>query len=332
MSDSQLDLSTRDLKTLFAGFSQYTSVLLAVSGGSDSIALLHLASLWQRRVANAPRLSVATVNHGLREAAIEEAASVEKQCALHDLPFVQLDWLGDKPKSAVQAQAREARYSLLAGHAKAHGIEAIATAHTLDDQAETVLMRLCRGSGISGLRAMAAQSIHNGVPLLRPFLHLSKNQLRDQLLQSGVAWCEDPSNRNIAFLRPRLRTLLPQLAREGLDAARLSLLARKARRADEALDWATAHLLRNRDENGLPSKIYALAPLEIRMRLLKSMIGEYAGASYPPADDSLERLDQAILRDDHLRTTLHGTIATLKNGYLRFETELDSRKALKMKA
>ncbi len=327
----QLDFSARDLKTLFAPFSDYASVLLAVSGGSDSIALLHLASQWQQQTRDAPKLTVATVNHGLRDAAVAEAASVAAHCAARGLSFVQLDWTGDKPKSALQAQAREARYGLLVSYAKTHGIAAIATAHTLDDQAETVLMRLCRGSGISGLRGMAPQSTHNDVALLRPFLNLSKTQLRDQLLHNGILWCEDPSNRNIAFLRPRLRTLLPQLAREGLDAMRLSLLARKARRVDEALDWVTNHLLQNQNALGLPVEVYRLSPLEIRLRLLKRLIDVHAEAGYPPGDDSLERLDSAILRQDSLRMTLHGTIATLKSGHLRFEAEQDSRKALKMK-
>ncbi len=128
------------------------AIVLAVSGGPDSIALMWLAARWRRALARGPRLLAVTVDHGLRAEAAREARDVKRLARQLDLPHRTLRWRGAKPKTGVPAAARAARYRLLAEAARASGATHILTAHTRDDQAETLLMRMLRGSGIAGLR------------------------------------------------------------------------------------------------------------------------------------------------------------------------------------
>ena len=152
-------------------------------------------------------------------------------------------WRGAKPGTGLQKTARAARYRLLAEAAEKGGAGLILTAHTLDDQAETVLIRLSRGSGLTGLAAMQRMTVVPGqdaVSLVRPLLDLPKARLLATLKAAKVAFADDPSNRDPRFTRVRLRGLMPKLAQEGLDARRLALLARRLKRADRAIDAAVA--------------------------------------------------------------------------------------------
>ena len=147
-----------------------------------------------------------------------------------------LRWNGAKPKTGVPAAAREARYRLLAQVARQGGATHIVTAHTRDDQAETLLMRMLRGSGIAGLAAMARESERDGVRLVRPLLEISKAQLIATLTRAKIAFADDPTNRDTNFTRPRLRALMPQLAAEGGDAKNLARLASRLARANAAVE------------------------------------------------------------------------------------------------
>ncbi len=206
-------------------------MLLAVSGGPDSTALMHAAASLRPR-----SLFVATVDHGLRLEAADEARQVGRAADALGLPHVTLRWEGVPAKSAIQAEARAARYRLLAAHAVSVGAKIVLTGHTRDDQAETVLMRLIAGSGPAGLAGMRPERpLAEGIVLGRPFLALPKADL--------VAWCEarnldfvrDPSNADDRYGRVRLRRLLPLLAGEGLTTDRLVTLAARAARDDAAL-------------------------------------------------------------------------------------------------
>ena len=145
-------------------------------------------------------------------------------------------WTGDKPSRGVPAAARDARYRLLAKAARAARASHVLTAHTRDDQAETLLMRLLRGSGIAGLSAMARESERDGIRLVRPLLDVPKSRLIATLNRAKIAFADDPTNRDTAFTRPRLRALLPLLAAEGGDARGLARLASRLARANEAVE------------------------------------------------------------------------------------------------
>jgi tRNA(Ile)-lysidine synthase len=300
------------------------SLLLAVSGGSDSMALLHLVDAWRARRKDGVKIIVASIDHRLRSSSAQDCQFVANFCAAKNIPFVQLAWEGTKPVTGLQEAARKTRYKLLAQAARENNCEAIVTAHTLDDQAETVLMRLIRGSGINGLQAMAAISEKENMPLLRPLLVFERERLREILREAGIAWREDASNEDARYLRARLRRLIPQLAEEGLDTARLNLLAKKAARVNVALDHAAQNLFAQIAPQGLELSIYRAAPEEIRLRALKLMIASFHARAYPPADEALEDLDAAIM-SGKARRTLGNVIFSSGQRYLRFSDENDPR-------
>ena len=184
----------QDAKRLFADWKSAPAIVLAVSGGPDSIALMWLAARWRRALKRGPRLIAVTVDHGLRPEAAREAREVKRLARTLELPHRTLRWTGTKPKTGLPAAAREARYRLLAQAARASGATHILTAHTRDDQAETLLMRMLRGSGIAGLAAMARETDRGGVRLARPLLDVSKSQL--------IATLEESQDSDLPTIRP----------------------------------------------------------------------------------------------------------------------------------
>src|SRR3954452_10233875 len=217
-------ISAGDAKRLFADWKSAPALVLAVSGGPDSVALMWLSARWRRALARGPRLVAVTVDHGLRTEAAREAREVKRLARRLDVPHRTLRWTGAKPKTGLPAAARDARYRLLARAARQSRATHILTAHTRDDQAETLLMRLLRGSGIAGLAAMSREAEREGVRLARPFLNISKSQLIATLSKANIEFAEDPSNHDMTFTRPRLRTVMPALVAEGGDARNLARL------------------------------------------------------------------------------------------------------------
>ncbi|MBV9569357.1 MAG: tRNA lysidine(34) synthetase TilS [Hyphomicrobiales bacterium] len=209
-------------------------ILLAVSGGPDSIALMRLSFLVAKDESVA-KLHAATVDHGLRENSRAEAEQVGAWARECGLAHSVLTWEGRKPSTRIQERARSARYDLLDARARQIGATLILTAHTLDDQAETVLMRMAHGSGIAGLAAMRSLSERSGLIHARPFLSVPKARLLATCRAQGWPFVEDPSNRDSRFARARWRRLAPALEREGLTAARLAKLAERAASVEEAL-------------------------------------------------------------------------------------------------
>jgi len=222
-----------------ASFKSAAGILLAISGGPDSMALCALAAGWSAR----PPLAAATVDHGLRADSAEEAALAARLCADLGLPHRILSWTGPKPGTGVQEAARAARYALLAQEARRLGFTHVATAHHADDQAETVLMRLAAGSGLAGLAGMRALSDRDGIVLVRPFLAIPKARLVATCEALGLAFARDPSNDDPRFGRTLARIALEQLAGEGVTSVRLARLAERAARADEALAQTAAAAL-----------------------------------------------------------------------------------------
>ena len=236
-------ISDTEAAQLLADLARAPALVLAVSGGPDSSALLWLAARWRDGLKRAPALIAVTIDHGLRKESAREALAVKKLARKLKVAHRTLRWTGRKPKTGIQEAAREARYRLLGAAAKNAGATHIVTAHTQDDQAETVLFRLMRGSGISGLSGMGAISLVPGIwdsscHLARPLLAIPKTRLIATLAAKKIAYADDPSNADPRFTRPRLRALMPALAREGLTAERLARLAARVGRAEYALGRA----------------------------------------------------------------------------------------------
>src|SRR5580692_10912420 len=234
--DDKSPISVRQAKGLFADWKGAPALVLAVSGGPDSIALLWLAARWRGALSRGPRLLAVTVDHGLRAEAAREAREGKRLARHLGVSHRTVRWTGEQPKSGVPAAARAARYRLLATVARQSGASHILTAHTRDDQAETFLMRLFRGSGIGGLAAMARESEREGVLIARPFLNISKSQLIATLEKANIGYADDPTNRDASFTRPRIRKVIEGLAVEGGDARNLARLASRLARANAAIE------------------------------------------------------------------------------------------------
>ncbi len=286
------------------------TVAVAVSGGADSLALTLLVDRWCRQAGGTVR--AVTVDHGLRPESAAEAAQVGQWLAVHGINHHILRWDGAKPQANLQAEARQARYGLLAAWARQHGIAAVLLAHHQDDQAETLLLRLGRGSGVDGLSAMAAERHQDGVRWLRPLLDVPKAALQAVLEQYGQDWVRDPSNRNPDYQRVRWRQLLPTLAAEGLTPQRLAQTATRLQRARQALEQMTdtvAAACVTADPMGYvrfsPLSHWS-CPDEIALRLLSRMLRQVSGAVYPPRLEGVERLWLRLQTQTHGDATLSG--------------------------
>lgn len=260
---------------------------LAVSGGPDSMAMLLLAAR------SCPgRVEAATVDHGLRAEAAAEAALVASTCARLNVPHATLA-VAVAPGASIQAAAREARYAALADWASDRRLVAVATAHHADDQAETLLMRLDRGAGLSGLAAIRACRPLGGVRLVRPLLAWRREELK--AIAAAVATVDDPSNHDPRYDRSRYRALLADSG-SGLDVQRLAASAAHLAEAEEALRWVTAEAMRSRVShfpNGRTLADLEGLPREITRRILARLVGEAdSHVDGPTLDTAMKRLEQ----------------------------------------
>lgn len=282
---------------------------VAVSGGSDSVALLHAAS----RAFETPNTQIfaVTVDHGLRPEAAQEAQFVAQVAASLDVPHDILKCDGQSWSGNLQAQAREARYDLMTKWAREKQIAVLALGHTADDQAETVLMRLARSSGVDGLSGIAPRRIQGGVTLVRPLLSVTREALRGYLTEQGQTWIDDPSNEDTRFERIRMRKAAPQLAELGLTKQALSDVAENMSSAREALDWYTFISAREivQLDGGdvlIDRRQFRTLPEEIARRILAHALCWIGDSPYLPRREALKDALAAIRAKK--TTTLHGCL------------------------
>lgn len=229
------------LNRIFSGLDGAKGFALAVSGGADSRALLHLFHAWHETAGNARPVMIFTVDHGLRPDAAMEAERVEAAAAKCGFLHKTLRWTSHAASTRIQQRAREARYRLLTDACHKAGLSHLLLAHHLDDQAETVLMRVLRGGGIDGLAAMRKVMAIHGITAVRPLLGCRKRDLQGYLSARGICWIDDPSNLDERFERVRMRALLKHISAGTPDAAEgLARLAARTARASQALDWYAA--------------------------------------------------------------------------------------------
>lgn len=257
---------------------------IAVSGGGDSMALLHLMHVLC--TLHGSKLRAVTVNHGLRAAAADEASMVASYCATIGVPHDTLLLDDFDGKGNLQSAARDARYARMADWARGHEITTIALGHTADDQAETVLMRLARRSGVNGLAGIPPRVIREGITWVRPLLGAGRDELRSYLRTQQIDWIEDPSNEDLIYERVRARQVLSRLGDLGIDADVLSDVANQMSEARTALDWQTfiaAREIATIDAGAviLSERKLRILPDEIQRRLLVHAVNWISGSVYP---------------------------------------------------
>lgn len=278
------DLAAR----LLTGLRQTEGLALAVSGGGDSMAMLHLA------IAAGLRPNVVTVDHGLRAESAVEAEMVGKIAAELGLSHQTLRWQGWDHAGNLQDAARKARRRLMAHWATEHGISSVALAHTQDDVAETFLMRLARGAGVDGLAAMSPVWAESGILWQRPLLQVARADLRHWLTEQGLSWAEDPSNENLRFDRVKARKALTVLQPLGIGGARLAEVASHLAEAREALDaladhWAGLTLVEEAGSVLISADLWR-APTETQRRLIQRILLWIAPAAYGPRGPQVSQL------------------------------------------
>lgn len=315
-ADLPAPLSDDEVSGVLAPFKELGKIALALSGGPDSMALCH--ALAHSRLFDIHAL---TVDHGLRAESGDEAAQVGAW--VKNFPRVTheiLRWNGDKPDTRVMEEARRARYALMAGYCRDHGISHLFIAHHRDDQAETFLIRLAAGSGLDGLAGMRVEQVmDNGLTLVRPFLSFEKDRLIATCNAHNIPFVNDPSNAKSDYLRPRLRAARAALEEEGLSNKRLSVTAARLARAREALEtiaaqaYAACRTAEDDNSTTFDFAHFKEYPADIRLRiLLMAMDRLHPGRDYAPRMEKAEDLLAALEAADFKGRTLGGCVFALK--------------------
>ena len=301
-----------------------------------------LAARWRTACQTPPKLIAVTVDHGLRPESKREATAVERLARDLGIEHQTVRWTGRKPNTGLQESARLARYRLLAEAARTAGARHVLTAHTLDDQAETVLIRMARGSGVSGLAAMGifgSMPLKEaaGVTLVRPLLGIPKARLIATLKAAEISYTDDPTNRDPRFARSRIRKLMPALAQEGLTPERLATLARRVERVEDALFAALTDAQAKIapgpwPDNGqvsMEAEAFADLPNEIAIRLLGRIIASIGDegpvelgkleALYRAMREPLSAATMQLEERARFRRTLAGAVVTLAGDRITIE-------------
>lgn len=297
------------------GLEDFWPGAVGLSGGGDSVALLHLLARWAKTRKATPPVAL-IVDHGLRKSSASEAKKAAQLAEDLGLTAHILVWKGRKPDADIEAVAREARYRLMGEWCRMNGVASLYLAHTRDDQAETFLLRLARGSGLDGLSAMRTRGSYpldeySDLLVLRPLLGASRDALRDFLKAEKVSWSDDPMNDDPRFARVRIRQAWPLLEEIGLGRMRLADAAAHLARARDALDTVTEAVLMRacRAKKGVilvePAALTA-APPEVGLRALARILMAVSGQEYRPRFVRLERLFGMIASGLEAGVTLHG--------------------------
>lgn len=315
------------LSAILPGLAAERGIALAVSGGPDSMALAALMARWRMAAGNPPRLHILSIDHRLRPESADEAAAVARWAAAQGRPDIvhrTLTWDDDKPETGIMEAARAARYALMASYCAQESLRYLFLAHHRDDQAETVLIRLSKGSGLDGLCGMrSVQSFNSSLTLVRPLLDVPKDRLLATCAARDIPYADDPSNRSADYTRPRLRSARAVLEAEGLTSKRLAVTAERLERARQALDAIAREAYEKASRNADSDKvmfdleILRTYPEEIGLRVvLKAMRHVRGNTDYGPRLEKVETLFRTIREEPETfkGATLGGCLFSVKPG------------------
>ncbi|MEC9077357.1 MAG: tRNA lysidine(34) synthetase TilS [Pseudomonadota bacterium] len=289
-------------------------IAVALSGGSDSTAMLYLLRDWSE-VCEA-KITALIVDHKLRPNSTDEALLIQKKTQELGVECYILTWTDTKPSGGIQAAAREARYNLLGKWCLNHGVLHLLVGHTKDDQKETVFMRSMHGSGEFGLAGMAAQRQMGWGRIIRPCLRFSGASLRRYLQEKGLAWIEDPSNLDTRFERVRIRRELNnRVDYEELDNASLTAIRGAIERKTSKF-LAGAAMIFNTGYATVESEALLSLPSDIAQRVLGNLCAAIGGSLYLPRRAKSLTLLTQLGAGKFPGRTLHGCYLIQKNGQL----------------
>lgn len=296
------------LKTIgFSSVPPGDPVAVACSGGPDSMALTLLLAEWTET--SGSTLVAVTVDHGLRRESATEAKEVGRVLAVRGTQHTVLTWEGKKPRANIQEAARNARYGLLTRYCQSNTIKHLFVAHTQEDQAETFLLRLARGSGVDGLSCMQPLTQQNGILIHRPLLNVPKAALLEYLKEKKQDYLEDPSNQDPRFDRVKMRRAFPVLATLGLTSERLASTATTMARARVCLEELAQVTLASACDI-FPEGYAMLRPFaateEITLRVFASLVMIIGGHDIKPRLEEVKRLSEAALDPEFKGATLGG--------------------------
>jgi tRNA(Ile)-lysidine synthase len=323
-------LSDDEINALMMRFKPWPkSIALAVSGGPDSMAMAVTLKRWADNH-NIQTIAI-TVDHALRPESAKETLQTQQRLGTIGVPCRILRWEHQPVTTGLHAAARKARYSLLVDACREHHIHHLITAHQREDQAETILMRFAKGSGIDGLSGIATITQLDDIFFWRPFLLVSKARMMATCDAAQIGFITDPSNLSERFARGRLRRVMPLLAEEGLTIDRLIDLGHRATSVKDALEQVTNTLLcaaTSRDIAGTVSGdilAFQSAPRAIAERALTKCLQHIHHENYPPEHDALSSLLDALLSEENLAPrTLHGCVISKNNKSFCITPELSA--------
>ncbi|MCB1450491.1 MAG: tRNA lysidine(34) synthetase TilS [Nitratireductor sp.] len=340
-----MTLSPRDI---FSGIDNRGIVIVAVSGGGDSIALLLLANAWAQE--NDATLHAVTVDHGLRPEAAAEAAFVASLCESLGVDHTTLGWEGIKPGSGLPEAARMARYALMEEFALEIGADMIMVAHTADDQAETVQMRLLRdgaswpeqepaqasksgrsslGRGLAGMPRLSL--LPEGTVLFRPLLDVTRSQLRSYLAEFPQSWIEDPTNRDTAYERVRIRQMLagePALAERLTRFSKVMEKARAVLSRDTAIALEACVTLRPGPVFVVDLDALNAMPAAIRSHAMQILVAAAGGGEHLASRDRIDAMVSRLIEGQAMRATLGGAVIERAGSGIRLFRELRNLKTI----
>ncbi len=303
---------------------------IAVSGGSDSLALFHIITDWEAE--NKPEILVASVDHGLRSESKAEVEFVKKICEIKRVKHFSLKPTMNisEARGNLQDNARSARYQLLRNWAISNDLECILVGHTLDDQEENLLIRFLRGSGVDGLASMESIVVRNEILWIRPLLKYRKEELRNYLRNNNYNWIDDPSNDDDKYQRVKMRKLLRQLKSDSLIAPNFAKTAdhmlRASKLSKEIAKQNSKTLLSFNDIGQITFEVEKYSHLfgDTQFRILSGIISWFSGKFYKPRFSQLENIHSKILNGKLTGATLGGTVFKKENGTIIITRELAS--------
>ena len=299
---------------------------LAVSGGSDSLCLAFFSNLYASNFKN--KIHILIVNHNLRKESYKEVLKVKRILKNKKIESKILSWNGKIPKSNIQKQARDIRYSLIFNYCLKKKINYLATAHHRDDQIENFFIRLFRGSGLSGLASMAENVNYNKkMKIIRPFLNIKKTDLQYITLKYFKNYIKDPSNKNEKFLRVRIRKYRKNMQAEGLNTDNIIKTINNLLSANKAMNYYKNKAFNkhvsflSKNKCIINEQIFSDEAQEVVFKSFSDILSLVSGKYYPPRSKKIMSLINRLKKKEYSKSTLGGCIIEKKGGFFLVSKE-----------